>query len=540
MRFGTTQARRADYSARMNSLPSLLAISLIVAACAPVAPAPTSTSVAQTLVIATGSDTGPLNPHDYNSSFVALDLVYEPLIRYEADGTFSPALAEAWSISDDGLTWTFQLRQGVTFHDGTPFNAEAARWNLERWVGTDDHSWLPTTTRITRIETPAEHTLVLTMSGFYYPTLQDLTLVRPVRFLSPASVGADGAFASAVGTGPWRLESYVRDQQAVFVPYENYWGDKPTLTQVTFEVVPDAQTRIAALLTGEADLIGGEYIGGIPIESLPALRANSAVQVITAPGSTGFFLYPNNTRAPFDDPRVRRAFSRAIDRQALSASLFAGLARPASGIFPEGVPYVAPTGDDLYRFDLAAARALLDEAGWVAGGDGIRERDGERLALDLVLDSAMFPQATSMAEAIQAQWRDLGAEINLQVLDYDGWLDRYYRTDFDLLMNITWGSPYDPHSSLNGMFRSSPDETAVTFFTDPALDTLIDSALAERDEAKRQALFGEIWRFLDEQAAVIPVVTSSRVYAVRSEVSGFALAGTEYELDLNQVMITAP
>jgi nickel transport system substrate-binding protein len=191
------------------------------------APSPAAAAVEQTFVIAVGSDPGPLNPHDYAYSFIALDMVYEPLVRYAADGSIVPALAESWEISPDGLTWTFTLREGVTFQDGTPFNAEAVKWNFERWIQTERHNWLPSTNRIAAVEAPDERTVVLTMSDFYYATIQDLALVRPVRFLSPASVGADGAYTRPIGTGPWQLEEYLPQQRATFIPNPTYWVSSP-------------------------------------------------------------------------------------------------------------------------------------------------------------------------------------------------------------------------------------------------------------------------------------------------------------------------
>lgn len=491
----------------------------------------------QEFVIASGNDIGELNPHNYRSSFIALDMVYEPLVRYEADGTLSPALAEEWSISEDGLTWTFKLRQGVVFHDGEPFNSAAVKWNLEHWVQTDDHSWLPTATRVESIETPDDYTVILQMNTFYYPAFQDLALVRPVRFLSPKAVDANGEFIAAIGTGPWKLESYIPQQQAVFVSNENYWGEKSSLEKVVFEVIPDAQTRIAALLSGEVDLVGGDYIGGVSLESLPVLRRNPDVQVIVEPGTNSYILHPNYKHELFDDVRVRRAFNYAIDRQAISDAIFSGVGQPAQGLFPDSIPYVNYTDTGLYHYNAELANSLLDEAGWIIASDGVREKDGQRLEISMVLDGAMFPQAKSMAQVIQSQLKDVGVDVKIQVLDYGGWLEAYGSGNYDLLMHITWGAPYDPHSSLNGMFYSKTSGGTV-FFTTPELDSLIESVLAEKDETQRQVLFNKIWQILDEQAVAIPLVYSSRVYAVRSEVAGFRLGGTEYELNLQEVVVT--
>lgn len=497
-------------------------------------PAPAD-AVDQTFVIAVGSDPGPLNPHNYASSFIALDMVYEPLVRYAADGTIVPALAESWSISPDGLTWTFRLRDGVTFQDGTPFDAAAAKWNFERWIQTDDHSWLPSTSRIASVDAPDARTLVLTMDSFYYATIQDLALVRPVRFLSPASAAADGSFQKPVGTGPWMLEEYLPQQRASFVPNLAYWGEEPTLERVVFEVIPDAQTRIAALLSGEVDLIGGEYVGGISLESLPVLRRNPNVKVFTEPGTTSYFLQMDTTRAPFDDVRVRQALNHAIDRAAISERLFGGVATPAQGVFPATVPYVEASGSDLYAYDPERARALLAEAGYSAGPDGVLAKDGAPLDLTLIVNTAMFPQAGSVAQVLQAQLKEVGVSVRPRLVDDSGWLDAYSNRSYDLLMNITWGSPYDPHSSLSGVFSSASSATVA--YTDPTLDGLIEQALSATDETERAAVYRQIWARLDEQAAVAPIVSSSRVYALRAGVEGFTMAGTEYELNLQGVTI---
>jgi nickel ABC transporter nickel/metallophore binding protein len=519
---------------RATVVPAQAAQAAPTSAPAAIAPA---RHVEQTFVIAVGDDPGPLNPHDYASSFIALDMVYEPLVRYAADGSITPALAEAWSISPDGLTWTFTLRDGVTFQDGTPFDAEAAKWNFERWIQTDDHAWLPSASRIVSVSAPDAGTLVIEMSDFYYATIQDLALVRPVRFLSPSSVAADGSFQKPVGTGPWMLQEYLPQQRASFVPNPTYWGEQPSLEQVVVEVIPDAQTRIAALLSNEVDLIGGEYVGGISLESLPVLRRNPSVQVFSEPGTTSYFLQMDATRAPFDDLRVRQALNHAVDRQAISERLFGGAATPARGVFPDAVPYVEPTGSELYRYDPQRARELLSEAGYSAGPDGLLTKDGAPLELALVVNTAMFPQAGSVAQVLQAQLKEVGVGVRPRLLDSGGWLDAYTNKSYDLLMNITWGAPYDPHSSLTGIFSSTSSGTIA--YADATLDGLVVQALSATDETERAAVYREISMHLDAQAAVVPIVSSSRVYALRSGVEGFTMAGTEYELDLQRVRIVS-
>jgi nickel ABC transporter nickel/metallophore binding protein len=501
-------------------------------------PAP---EVEQVFIIGASADSGPLNPHDYRSQWVALDMVYEPLVRYAADGTIVPWLAESWDVSEDGLTWTFHLREDVSFHDGTPFDAEAVKWNLERWIGTERHSWLPTTNVVDTIETPDDHTVVLGFESFYYPALQDLTLIRPVRFLSPKAADADGNFVEPVGTGPWMVAERTEDQQTVFVPNENYWGAKPTLDQVIWKVIPDAQTRIAALLSGEVHLIGGEYIGGISVESIPVLQRNPDVKLVTAEGSTAFLVQFNHTRPPFDDPLLRRALNYAVDRQAISDRLFQGLAKPAQGLFPPNVPYVTYPHPEYYTYDQDQARALLAEAGWTPGADGILEKDGQPFKAVLVVDTLQFPQWGSIAQVLQASFKEIGVDVEIRQVDTGALYDAFETDAYDLAMTYTYGAPYDPHSLLSASLhtRTLGAESGDLWYTSPELDQMLDESVTIQDEGERQAYYDRIWTYLDENATVLPIVYSYRVYAVSSRVEGFQMAGTEYEVILNGLTITA-
>lgn len=494
------------------------------AASAPSQPA----AVEQTLVLASGRNLGPGNPHDYSSSFVLLDLLYEPLVRYDANGDIQPALAESWEISDDGLTWTFNLRQGVTFHDGTPFNAEAVKWNMERWVGTSRHDWLPTTGRISSIETPDDFTVVLTLSESYYPAIQDLTLVRPVRFLSSEGVDSAGEFASAIGTGPWQVES-LSDTRAVLSRNEAYWGEKPELDELVIEVILDAQTRVAALLSGEVDVIGGSYLGGVSLESLPVLERNDDVSIQTGAGLNTFYMAPRFDVPPLDDVRVRRALNYAIDRAGISDALFGGRAVPAQHLLPESIPYVTIADAGLYEYDPDRARELITEAGWTLNGSGVFEKDGVPLKLTLVVDDGQSPQAATMAQALQAQYKDVGVELDIRNFDYSGWLDALYTNDYSLIVRSSYGPPYDPHTLMSSAFYTDTNEDHYMSYFDSDLDQLIDSALASTDPQERQEIYDRMWRHLEDVSAIIPLVFPERVFAVRNEVEGFRLGGSEYD-----------
>lgn len=526
--------------ARMPCLMLCLAILLPgLLGCTPsTQEAGTGTTVEQTIVLASGRELGPANPHDYSSNMALLDLLYEPLVRYGSDGTIQPALATAWTISPDGRTWTFTLRPHVTFHDGTPFDAAAVQWNFDRWIGRPEHAWLPSASRIATVAAPDAATVVLTLRTAYYPTIQDLTLIRPVRFLSPKAVDPQGAFARPLGTGPWKMAS-MGTQRAVLVRNEDYWGDKPTLTKVVLDVILDAQTRVAALQSGEVQMIGGEYLGTIPPESLLTLRSDPALTVRTGSGVTSLHLLTPYNRPPFDDVRVRRALNLAIDRPGLVQAIFGGRAEAATGVMASAIPYVTRTATELYTFHSQRAAQLLAEAGWTPGANGVLVKDGQPLQCDLVVDKAMMPETASIAEAVQAQVKAIGIDLTVRLTDYSGWLQAYHAREGRLLMHFTWGPPYDPHTFVYGSFHTSLDPQTVPAYADATLDGLIDTVLASTDEQVRQTLYQRIWQHLDDHAAVVPLLSPQRLYAHRHTVTGFRLGGTEYDLayTLHQIVM---
>lgn len=328
----------------------------------------------------------------------------------------------------------------------------------------------------------------------------------------------------------------MKDQRLVFTPNENYWGEKPTLSKVVFDVIPDPQTRVAALLSKEVNLIGGEYLGGIPVESLPTLQNNPNVEVLTAKGTTTYLIRMNYRRAPFDDLQVRQALNYAIDRAAISKQVFNDLATPAQGFFAPDVPYISYPKPDLYTHKPDQSKALLDAAGWVAGTNGTRAKGGQPLRLTMLVNNDLFPQSKPMSEVIQAEMKDLGVDVQLRSVDEGGINEAIKQGNFDMTLGLSYGSPYDPHSSLKDFFVATGD-AANLYYSDPQLSQAVTQVLKTNKEADRQTQYKAIWQEMDEKAVAVPILFSQRVYAVDKAVQNFKLAGTEYELNLQGVSI---
>ncbi len=491
----------------------------------------------QVFKVAIVGDVPKFNPQGYDShGFIPLAMMFDPLVRYGEDGKIQPGLAQSWQLSPDSLTLTFKLRSGVTFQDGTPFDATAAKWNFERWINVKDHDWLPISTKIAAVNAPDPQTLVLQFKEPYYAALQELSLVRPVRFLSPKSVDAAGKFSKPVGTGAYALTEVVKDKKIVFTRNETYWGEKPTISKVEFDVIPDGQTRVAALLSKEVDMIGGEYLGGIPLESIAMLQSNPEVEVMISEGTTTYLVRLNYLKSPFNTVQVRQALNYAINRDALSSQVFKNLAIPARGFFPPNIPYIKYPKPELYSYKPEESKKLLEAAGWKAGGDGSRSKDGQPLNLTMLVNNELFPQSKPMAEVIQANLKTVGINLQLRSVDEGAMIEAIKQGNFDMTLGLSYGSPYDPHSSVKDFFASTKSNDD-RYYTDPQLDQLIEDVLKTTSESDRQAQYSKIWQYMDDQAVAVPVLFSKRIYAVNKRVKGFKLAGTEYELNLQGVTI---
>lgn len=239
-----------------------------------------------TLRIAILKATGNLDPHIYRAIWGVQSVIYDPLVKYVEGGTIEPGLAESWTVSDDGKSYLFKLREGAVFHDGTPADASAIEWNFKRWIGMDDHSWLVTSANYDSMAVIDPLNFQLNLKKPIPQVLSELSLVRPVRFLSPASVDADGKYVNPVGTGPWKV--VVSDETHTLVERnEQFWGEKPAFSKIDFLVIPDGNSRSAALRAGEIDIAGGDYVSPVTPEQALVLKT-SGVGVVTETGTNTF------------------------------------------------------------------------------------------------------------------------------------------------------------------------------------------------------------------------------------------------------------
>jgi nickel transport system substrate-binding protein len=481
----------------------------------------------KTLKIAIGSEAGDLDLLQNVSALSTYSLVFDALIHYGSNGVLQPALAESWSESDDGLELSFALREGVKFSDGTDFDAEVAKWNLERWMGKDDFSWIGVSDAMEAIETNGSHGLTIRLKRAVPVALLELTIVRPVRFLSPNAADAEGNQTSPIGTGPWMITE--NDNSGTkLVRNPHYWGSASPLEAIELKVVPDELSRSNGLRSGDLHVIGGDWVSPLSPRRARAMQNSGDASVVAEQGTTGVSLTFSPKSPMLQDQGVREAIKLCINRTAIVTILYEGFADPINNVFPGVIPE-SGTRNDIPARDVDAAKALISGAGW-AEANGGWEKDGSKLLLELMVSEEALPGARRMAEMVQGMISESGIEVTVSSVDNATIHDRRPTFDYDLTFMVTFGAPYDPHGTLANLFLSNVDSGPDgKFYMHEDLDPIVNTAL-ETPGAARDAEMQKIYTWLQDNAAVCPLVAPQRLWAHSSQVKGFALPATDYDI----------
>ncbi|WP_329110297.1 ABC transporter substrate-binding protein [Micromonospora sp. NBC_01699] len=475
-----------------------------------------------TLTFAVGSYAGCVDPHQVgsNDTIYSLRQIVDSLTDQDpATGKIVPWLAESWEVSPDAKTFTFRLRPGVTFSDGTPVDARAVKDNFDAALKLGAKASLATGYLSGYVATEVRDDLTAVVS-FGQPNAQFLqaTSTFSLGLVAGTSVRktpdqrcTDGV----VGSGPFVLDGYLANQSITLVKRKGYnWGSslwrKPGeayLDRVLFTVVPEAGVRTGSLASGQVDAIGS-----VSLADEAALGAGGGVD-LRARANPGvvFNLGLNNSGPALRDVAVRQAIQVALDRRQIVDTVYPTGSKPATSILAHTTPYYRDLGAQL-TFDQARAKSLLDAAGWRVGGDGIRTRDGARLSLSVGWFANAATNQPSL-ELIQQQLRAVGVEITLKELQLAKIAQVQQAGDFDAL----WGN----------ITRADPDILRATYSTGLAnvyrlapgpLDAVLTEQAATVDQAKRQALVDQAQELIVRDAYVIPVVELTTALGVSKKV----------------------
>lgn len=494
------------------------------------------------IVYANYRDIRDLNPHLYNGEMFAQNLLYESLVKVEDDGSISPWLAESYEVSEDGKTYVFKLREDVYFTDGAKFNAEAAKLNFDAILDNyERHSWIESVSLMKEVENygkesvevTGEYELTIHLSKSYYPFLLELGLIRPLRFISP-NCFIDGTTKNGVtdyiGTGSYYLSEHVTDEYAIFKVNEKYWGDVPDIEEIIVKVIPDSQSRVMALESGEIDLIYGATM--IDSETYDKFSNLSEFETKISEPISSRVMMINTQDEILGDIRLRKALQYATDRETISKSIFLGIEDPAYTLFSSEVPY-ADIGLTPYEYNLEKAKELLNEAGWVeVNGQSYRQKDGQELAFTLHYSSDNVTDKT-IAEFYKGELAKIG--INLEIIGEEAQAhsDRAKSGNFDIIFNESWGKPYDPQSFLAGMRETSVHgdyEAQKGLKEKEQIDEAILNALEATTEEERQEYYTYVLETLHEEAVYIPLTYETNRAIYSNKIKNVTFGQSQYEV----------
>ena len=469
----------------------------------------------------------------YQTAWLIDYMIADPLLIIGPDGAFQPALATAWSSNDVADEWTFTLRSGVVFQDGTPFDAEAVRYNVERILdpATRSGEMAAHVGPVERVEVVDDTTVTLHYAS---PWVTVLDAFRRVPIWSPAAAerwGIEQFDRHLVGAGPFLLEEWVPNDHVTVRRWDGYGG----WNSISREPGPAKVERVTIRFIGEEAVLGNIVRTGnahiamnLPTAYIDDYRDADGFSLLTGyQAGTGLQMVMNVRRPPFNDIRVRRALLHGTDQQALNDLLYDGHYLTADGPLNTVHRCYWAGNADYHPHDPETAKRLLDQAGWTdRDGDGIREAhgvpdvdDGTPLRVRwTILDRE------EMGEAVQAQWRPLGVDLAIEIVPGPVQLERVNARDFDLiyerqrspdplLMDMLWNSAHDV---VGGW--------AWTGFADAELDGIVSRLRVLPEQETRCELAHQAQRIIMDNALMLPTLSEPIFYAVSDEVRGFELA----------------
>lgn len=510
------------------------ASALLLSACAGTQPAGNSDASGEVVWAIEGANlsNGHMDPQtsQLDVSGMVQRAALDSLVFQEADGTFSPWLAESWEVSDDSTTYTFHLRDDVVFHDGEAFDAHAVKANFDRIVAPETGSAQAASMLgadfYQGTEVIDNHTVEVTFTKPYAPFLQAASTAS-LGFYSPKALEASveqlkaGGPGVTVGTGPFELTEYTPDQELVYTRNPDYaWGPHGSgaaqFETLRVEILPEPAVRAGVVTSGEADLASN-----LPPNLAVDLPDTLTVDSLEYPGLP-YSLYLNEAYGVFADEKVRQAFARGIDIDAAVEEIYFGQFPRAWSVLGATTPDYDASLEDSWPFDQDTANALLDEAGWrERDSDGIRTKDGERLSVRWIAWTPVPDDKAALGNAIQSDLASIGFEVVREVLEPGAYNEQYEPKTFDL---TDWGFSGVDGDLLRSHLHTDGLQNASQV-SDPEIDALLEEGIATSDLEARAAIYHQLQQWNAQYTAIVPLYSPSLITAYNDTV-----AGLEYDL----------
>jgi peptide/nickel transport system substrate-binding protein len=460
---------------------------------------------------------------DAQEGFIATTAIYEGLVKYKSGSTdVEPSLAEKWDVSSDGMQYTFHLKSGVKFHDGTPFNAQAVAFSFDRSINKDnplykdaqgDYGGFPyigdyISNVVTKVEAAGDLDVKFTLNRKFSPLLSNLSIPPGfVMSMEALKKYGKGINENPVGTGPFKFVEWKKDDHITVDAFDGYWGTKPKLQRIVFQVVPEASVRALKIQNGE-----GDVTWNVDPKDVASLKGQAKSDVIELAGLNVSFADFNLQKPELQNPTLRKALNYAINKQELGDKLYSGALTPATGVLP---PSSWGFAKDIkgYPYDPDKARAMLKDAGY----------SGQQLTLDAYTVARGYnPQGAKLAEAIQQYLDDVGVKTQIVTGEWTQFRADRRAGKLNISFNGWQADTGDPENFL-GVFFHSANKGGIntSFYGVPEVDQLLNQANEEADVAKRKTLFNQAETRIVDDAPWLFVGHMKQQVAITKRVQNF-------------------
>jgi ABC-type transport system substrate-binding protein len=490
---------------RWSILTALLMVALLA-----IAPAQ---GQAQTVTYAAGADPDSLDPAnaESNPSEAVNRMIFENLVKFDPKLNLVPGLAEKWEQAQDGMSWTFFLRKGVKFHDGTPFNAEAVKYFIDRMIGPEKPSraglYAPLVDSATVVD---EYTVKVNMKAPFAFLLNNIAhsasgIVSPTAH---KAMGKDIA-RKPVGTGPFKFVEWVHGDHLTLTRNDDYWGGKPKLEKIVVKTVKEDSARVMMLQSGDAQLAVR-----LPSEDIPRLEKDASIQLDSTETLRVLYIGFNCAKKPFSDERVRQAFNLAMDRESIVKNIYQGRAMAASNIVAPLTTGYFPLAP--YPHDPEKAKKLLAEAGFPNG-----------LKAKFISPQGRYPKDFEMAQALQQQWKKAGIDVSLDTMEWAAYLAATRKpadqTEVEVFL-LGWApSSAEARWCLYPLYHTEqwvPKGNNRLFYSNKQFDDYVEKLTKATEKADRDKNLKLAQELLYKELPQIPVLVTKETIGYNKKLKG--------------------
>lgn len=465
-----------------------------------------------TFIVSMGADPTTFNPvlKGDDDGHLIYQNVFDGLLELNINSEVIPGLAETWKISEDGLTYTFNLAQGVKWHDGEPFTSADVKYTYEKIMAEDGFIASSLNGTLEGIDCPDENTLVLRLKA------PDATLLGTLAwyecFIIPQHIyeneadwaSCEAATSKPIGTGPFRFSEYKRGASITLEKNPDYFKGAPDIDRLIYMIIPDSNTAVQAFYNGEIDLLAG-----VPNSEVPAMQANSELKLGAMTAARRYQLICNMENETMGKWEVRKAIALGIDREEISLKGTGGLQAPAYGFYPPFLDWAYNADADIGQRDVAQAQALLEQAGYT--------KDANGMYLSISLDVFTGGTYGDCGKVIASNLKEVGIDLKVNIIEMAAWSEKISAGNYELAMMAGYQGP-DPDAM--GKRIGTGAVMNYSQYSNARVDELLAQGKVLVTDEDRGACYREIQAILAEELPIIPIVEFAQYYACRNNVTG--------------------